>query len=79
MNRYSANEIALFTALDLGYMLPLASLEPPSLYRTAVEKAFLSNLQGPVADALRRGATALFAGLPYRMTPEFEALVEIKG
>jgi hypothetical protein len=75
MNRYSLQEIKLFTALGFDYLIEVTSIEPPTLYRMAAEQAFLNNVSGPAIEALRRGLTAITKCQYYRMTPEFEALI----
>lgn len=74
--KYSDNETKMFN--DLGFShLVYSSLEPCSVYRVAVEEAFLKDLHGPAVDALRRGANAyLVHNKPFRMTPEFDKLVQ---
>jgi hypothetical protein len=71
---YSQNELKLFGAFNLAHLV--THLPAPSLYRLAVEEAFLKNLQGPHVEALRRGANAMQEMKPYRKTPEFDKLVE---
>lgn len=73
--KYSEKEIKLFNSL--GYNDLVAYMEPCVLYRVAVEKAFLDNLSGPNIEALRRaGKVLLNTGKPFRLTPEFESLLE---
>jgi len=39
------------------------------------EKAFIDNIQDEESDSLRRVMFALSKHSPYRLTPEFEALI----
>lgn len=56
----------------------LAERDPIGCYRLAVERAFLTNDQTSYAEALRRGYEAVAHVKMYRMTSEFENLIEIK-
>lgn len=77
MNQWSPAETRLFDLLGLTNLLPLP---PGQAYRLACEAAFLSGEEGPVIEALRRGSKAfLLAQGPTRLTPEFDALVELSG
>ncbi len=71
----SKAEERLFTELrhaNIMYELPAMPL-----YRVAVEHAFVKNETGPKIEALRRAARALlFDGKPFRMTKEFDKLLE---
>ena len=77
--KYSPKEIQLLTLLGYQYLFSedQASVFPPTIYRMATHDAFLSNLQGPLADSLRRCAKAIDNCDPYRMTPEFDALIDL--
>lgn len=71
---YSDAEIKLFTQLNLAHLLYLSA---PQLYRAAVEHAFINNLSGPAIEALRRAAgVMLVKGKPYRLTEEFDKLLD---
>jgi predicted Ser/Thr protein kinase len=77
VKKYSEAELELFQKLQVNHLVN--HLEPPAIYRVAVEEAFLLERKGKEIDALRRGAKALLInGKPYRLTPEFDALVEVK-
>jgi hypothetical protein len=76
VTRYSDKEQEMFKRFELGYLLE--HLEPPALYRTAVEHVFVNEMTGVVVDSLRRCFKALcYGGYPYRMTPEFDALITL--
>lgn len=72
---YSDKEREMFKRFELGYLLD--HLEPPALYRAAIEHAFLNEMTGAPVDSLRRCARALFNSSPYRMTPEFDSLITL--
>ena len=72
---YSDAERKMFKALDLEYLLE--HLEPPALYRAAIEQVFLNETTGAAVDSLRRCAKALTVSKPYRMTPEFDLLINL--
>ena len=46
------------------------------LYRMCAEKAFLNKMEGPPIEALRRGLNAFIKCHPWRMTPEFDKLID---
>lgn len=72
---YSEAEFKLFHSLGLADLME--SLQPPALYRVAVEQAFLKAMNGPNIEALRRGANAILGSrYTYRMTPEFDDLLK---
>lgn len=74
MYDYSEGEIQLIK--HFGYMDIAPHLDPVNLYRLMVNRAFLKDMQGPMVEALRRAANALEACKIYRMTPEWEKLLE---
>lgn len=77
MTQWSPAETQLFKKLGLTNLLYLA---PGPAYRLACESAFLSGEEGPLIEALRRGSKAfLLAQGPPRLTPEFDALVDLSG
>ncbi len=73
---FSPNEIKLFTKLGLEKFLEIYKDTPIAIYDLAVYVAFIKNSQGNDIDALRRGFNAIQNCNPYRMTPEFEKLIE---
>jgi hypothetical protein len=70
---YSDKEKKMFELLGVKEMMN--HLEPTSLYRVAIEEAFLENKTGPAVDSLRRCAKAFSNHKPFRMTEEFDALI----
>lgn len=77
MQKYSPGEIKLFTMFGCADLVQHIDC-PMTLYRICVEKAFLDNMQGSHVEALRRVYLALRTGAPFRMTDEFEQLVEFQ-
>jgi hypothetical protein len=69
-------EKVLFEYFDVP--IQLVESDPIGCYKIAVDRAFLSNEQTPYVDALRRGYDALVNVKGYRMTPEFEQLIQIR-
>lgn len=73
---YSEAELKLFDFFGYREVAEKAqSISASGLYQMCVEKAFRENMKGPEVEALRRAANAFAKCKPYRMTPEFEALL----
>ena len=76
----SAKERAMLMALGAHNLVDLVDREIWSVwevYKTIGEFAFLNNAQGKPAESLRRCLNAWRKCDPYRMTPEFDALIEL--
>lgn len=73
-HKYSDKETWMFNCLGVN-QFTLDNVNPVSLYKLVCEQAFIKNMQGPAAYSLRRTAKAMEAGKPYRLTPEFDALI----
>ncbi len=72
---YSEAEFKLFHSLGLADLMEC--LQPPALYRVAVEQAFLRAMDGPNVEALRRGANSVLGSThTFRMTQEFDDLLK---
>ncbi len=50
---------------------------PPTVLDCVVMEVFLENKQGPEVDSLRRCVKALKNSELYRMTPEYDALIQL--
>jgi len=74
MKDYSEKEIKLFTFFGYGDILD--HLIAPVIYRMCVEKAFIDNMIGPEVDSLRRCVKSLYNCKVYRMTPEWDSMIE---
>mgnify|MGYP001335375211 CR=1 FL=1 len=72
---YSEAEIRMFKALGFNYLL-FCQYAPPLLYEIVMKCCFIANMEGDDVDALRRGCKALVDGNPYRLTKEFDSLLE---
>jgi hypothetical protein len=73
--RYSDKEIRMLTNfVDLQL---LDQTEPLTVYRVAVDHAFMKNINGPAADSLRRTMLAFHQGKPCRNTREFDDLITL--
>lgn len=73
---YSEKELQMFEALGWERRL-VTALAPSSITRMAVEKAFIFAQQGLAVESLRRVAAALNLCQIYRMTPEWDAMIEL--
>jgi hypothetical protein len=74
-HHYSERERALFKALGFDHNLEM--FNPPSLYKMIAVKCFADNSQGPEVDSLRRCVSAIENCSPYRMTFEFDSLINL--
>lgn len=75
-NYYSQKEQDLFISLGFENLLDVIDV-PPSLYEIVAIDCFSKNLTGKSVDSLRRCVTALNVCNPYRMTDEFDALIQL--
>jgi hypothetical protein len=73
MNKYSEKEQRLLYALRFEDFL---NQEPAVTYRTIALHCFSKNIQNYLADNVRRCYNALQEGTPYRLTEEFDDLIE---
>jgi len=79
--QYSDKELQLFEYFGFGKLLVNDGDEriaAPVIYRMLVEKAFADNMQGPEVESLRRCFNALQQCSPYRLTEEWDALIEFQ-
>jgi hypothetical protein len=74
--RYSQKEIDML----LCFLHPdiLATAEPLTAYRIAVEKAFCEDMTGPAVDSLRRTYNAFRALKGLRNTPQWDEMINIE-
>jgi len=70
---YSQKEQKLINSLHFGDFL---NQEPAVTYRALALHCFSKNLQNYLADSVRRCYNALQEGTPYRLTKEFDDLIE---
>lgn len=71
---YSKKELELIE--HFGFMDAAYNMQPPMLYMLMASKAFMMNDQTPWAHGLRRCIKAFEEGSTYRMTPEWDALID---
>jgi hypothetical protein len=71
--KYSDKEQQLINALHFGDFL---NQEPLTTYRTLALHCFSKGLQGSLAESVRRCYNSLQEGTPYRLTQEFDDLIE---
>jgi len=79
-NNFSPNEQKLidFVGISKTCLDIKCYINPISIWEMMVKKAFALNMKGPEVEAIRRGFIALESGNVFRMSPEFEAIIEIK-
>ena len=78
--QYSKKELKLinfFGFKDLIEKDEFDTLDPPIIYRIMVEKAFCENLTGKEVESLRRCYNALIKCKVYRMTKEWDNLIDV--
>jgi hypothetical protein len=71
---FSDKERDLFVFFGLSNLIDY--IEPVTLYQMCVEKAFLDDIQGPYVDSLRRCYKALRNCSVYRMTQEWDEMIQ---
>ena len=73
---YSEKELSLIR--KLGFENLLSNIDPVSLYKVMAEDLFVNNRHSDAVDSVRRCLKAINKANPYRMTPEFDALIKFK-
>ena len=76
----SEKERELATRLGFSDLFPAQSITAPGLYRILIEHCFLNDIQGSLAESVRRCGHALNSGVNgklYRCTPDFDALIQL--
>lgn len=78
---FSEKEVEMFIALGFGDKIKLFVGEDDHMimYKLAVEKCFLENKSGVAVDSLRRCVIALKSGTVYRLTQEWDDLIELNS
>ena len=78
MYNYSDTELKLINAISKEWAAIISNtvIDPPNLYKLLAVQVFIDNRVGPEIEALRRVCKAIYGGLPYRRTPEFDKLCE---
>ena len=71
---FSDREIWMFRQLGLQYLTHI-NINPPSAYKIAVDKMFISGKTGLAVECLRKTYEAIAKCKPYRMTKEFDDLI----
>ena len=72
--KYSNKEQKLINALHFGDFL---EQEPSVTYKTLALHCFSKGLQGILAESVRRCYNAMQEGTPYRLTKEFDDLINL--
>jgi hypothetical protein len=75
--RCSEKERKLMIAHGMEYLLDNVAIDPITLYRMAMRNAFLNNKGGKADESLRNCIRAIDNGKPFRMTPEWDALIDL--
>lgn len=73
---YSQKEQDLFRSLGYENLMSIIDI-PPNLYSIAAIECFVSDLSGKSVDSLRRCLKAIHNLHPYRLTDEFDSLIEL--
>jgi hypothetical protein len=50
---------------------------PPTVLECVMKEVFIENKTGPAVESLRRCLKSFYNGKIYRMTPEYDALIQI--
>lgn len=74
---YSEKEIKLINYFGFKNIIYDCSILPPTIYRMMVEKAFSENMNGKEVESLRRCYNALVKCKTYRMTKEWDSMIDI--
>jgi len=77
---YSQKELEMIGQLADGWLqvvINKGTVEPLVVYRMLANDCFKMNKIGPAVDSLRRCCIAIDNAKPYRMTPEFDALIRL--
>lgn len=74
---YSKKEIQLLEHFGVLDLVEADTASPPVIYAICMKKAFLANEQNKATESLRRCVSALSKCHPYRMTPEWDAMIEL--
>lgn len=75
--KYSKKELELFRAFNVSPNI-IKELHHWEIHNLLMHRCFLNNLKGPHVDSLRRCMKALDGNGPYRMTKEYDELIQLK-
>jgi hypothetical protein len=75
---YSQKEIDLIRYFGYDDLIHDNNISAPTIYRMMVEKAFLCDLRGKPVESLRRCQRTLNSCFIYRLTPEWDAMIEME-
>lgn len=78
MKQYSDKELKMIEFFGYGNIAQEQGVTAIVLYRMMVEKAFAENLHGPAVESLRRCFNAFEQHTLYRMTPEWDAMIDLE-
>lgn len=80
-NSYSDKEFEMIKSISPHWAKLISETKvdfcPPTVLDLVAREAFLENKTGPAVDSLRRCLKAFHAGKIYRMTTEFDELIQL--
>jgi hypothetical protein len=80
-NNYSDKEFAMIQAISPHWARLITESKvdfcPPTVLEIVAKEAFIEDMKGPAVDSLRRCLKAFNKGKVYRMTPEFDDLIQL--
>ena len=80
---YSEKEFAMVQACSPHWAmivcLPHLQFNPVSVLECVMKEVFLENKQGPAVESLRRCLREFNYNRVYRMTPEYDALIQLNN
>ncbi len=81
-NDYSEKEFQMISELSPTWAKVItedrdSSVMPPKVLDLVALECFVKRKEGKAVDSLRRCVNALHTCKPYRMTPAYEALIEL--
>lgn len=78
---YSSKEFAMIKACSPHWAKLIAESKvdfcPPTVLDLVAREVFLENKSGPAVESLRRCLKAFHDGKVYRMTPEYDELIQL--
>lgn len=80
-DKYSEKEMAMIQAISPHWAKLITETKvdfcPPTVLEILAMEAFLEDMKGPSVDSLRRCLKACHKRKVYRMTPEFDELIQL--
>lgn len=80
-NSYSDKEFAMIQAISPHWAKLISESKvdfcPPTVLEIVAREAFIEDMKGPAVESLRRCLKAFLKRNVYRMTPEFDELIQL--